>query len=81
MHYSPVRRSSASSKLDLLPLDLHVLGLPPAFNLSHDQTLQFKIIVILTRYLRTSLKQQKRIKLGSRFKRIHFNLHCHDRLP
>ena len=49
MHYSPVRRSSASSKLDLLPLDLHVLGLPPAFNLSHDQTLQFKIIVILTR--------------------------------
>ena len=25
----------------LLPLDLHVLGLPPAFNLSHDQTLQF----------------------------------------
>ena len=26
----------------LLPLDLHVLGLPPAFNLSHDQTLQFK---------------------------------------
>ncbi|ENX02876.1 hypothetical protein F899_00870, partial [Acinetobacter sp. CIP 101934] len=25
------------------PLDLHVLSLPPAFNLSHDQTLQFKI--------------------------------------
>ena len=48
MHYSPVRRSSASSKLDLLPLDLHVLGLPPAFNLSHDQTLQFKIDVVLT---------------------------------
>ena len=42
MHYSPVRRSSAGSKLPLLPLDLHVLSLPPAFNLSHDQTLQFK---------------------------------------
>ena len=28
----------------MLPFDLHVLGLPPAFNLSHDQTLQFKII-------------------------------------
>ena len=42
MHYSPVRRSSAGSKLPLLPLDLHVLGLPPAFNLSHDQTLQLK---------------------------------------
>ena len=25
----------------LLPLDLHVLGVPPAFNLSHDQTLLF----------------------------------------
>ena len=23
--------------------DLHVLGLPPAFNLSHDQTLQFNL--------------------------------------
>ncbi len=27
------------------PLDLHVLGLPPAFNLSHDQTLQFKVLI------------------------------------
>ncbi|CAH8182097.1 conserved hypothetical protein [Vibrio aestuarianus] len=27
---------------EMLPLDLHVLGLPPAFNLSHDQTLQLK---------------------------------------
>ena len=24
----------------MLPLDLHVLGMPPAFNLSQDQTLQ-----------------------------------------
>ena len=39
--YSPVRRC-IGSKLPQ-PLDLHVLGLPPAFNLSHDQTLQFKI--------------------------------------
>ena len=23
------------------PFDLHVLGVPPTFNLSHDQTLQF----------------------------------------
>jgi hypothetical protein len=27
--------------LTMLPLDLHVLGVPPAFNLSHDQTLHF----------------------------------------
>ncbi len=25
----------------MLPLDLHVLGVPPAFNLSQDQTLHF----------------------------------------
>ncbi len=39
MYYSPVRRSPP----EVLPLDLHVLGLPPAFNLSHDQTLQFNL--------------------------------------
>jgi hypothetical protein len=43
MYYSPVRHSSAGSKLPLLPFDLHVLGMPPAFNLSQDQTLQFNI--------------------------------------
>ncbi len=37
--YSPVRRSSAECKHSLLPLDLHVLGLPLAFILSQDQTL------------------------------------------
>ena len=42
-HYSPVRHSSAMCKHILLPFDLHVLGLPPAFNLSHDQTLQLNI--------------------------------------
>jgi hypothetical protein len=39
MHYSPVRHSPAPE--GLLPSDLHVLSIPPAFNLSHDQTLQF----------------------------------------
>jgi hypothetical protein len=37
--YSAVRRSTAESKLSLFPLDLHVLGTPPAFILSQDQTL------------------------------------------
>ncbi|ENW94959.1 hypothetical protein F904_00536, partial [Acinetobacter dispersus] len=37
----PPLSDSAST---ITPLDLHVLSLPPAFNLSHDQTLQFKII-------------------------------------
>ena len=30
--------------LHLLPLDLHVLGTPPAFNLSQDQTLHLKAL-------------------------------------
>ena len=61
--YSPVRRSSASSKLDLLPLDLHVLGLPPAFNLSHDQTLQFKINAVLA--CRRSNRSEPNLAQGS----------------
>ena len=40
--YSPVRHSSTASKLASLPFDLHVLSMPPAFNLSQDQTLQLK---------------------------------------
>ena len=43
-YYSPVRHSSPRSKLLALPFDLHVLGMPPAFNLSQDQTLQFKAL-------------------------------------
>ena len=38
--HSPVRRSSAAYCYALLPLDLHVLGLPLAFILSQDQTLR-----------------------------------------
>jgi hypothetical protein len=29
----------------MLPLDLHVLGVPPAFNLSQDQTLHLKNLI------------------------------------
>ncbi len=32
----------------MLPFDLHVLSMPPAFNLSQDQTLQFNLAVIIT---------------------------------
>ena len=41
--YSPVRRShavhSVETSFTAIPLDLHVLGTPPAFILSQDQTL------------------------------------------
>jgi hypothetical protein len=33
----------------MLPFDLHVLSIPPAFNLSHDQTLQFNTLLILSK--------------------------------
>ena len=33
----------------MLPLDLHVLGMPPAFNLSQDQTLQLKLVKLAKR--------------------------------
>ena len=39
-HPSAARRQVVLLLLSL-PLDLHVLGVPPAFNLSHDQTLNF----------------------------------------
>ena len=58
----------SGAQAPLLPLDLHVLGLPPAFNLSHDQTLQFKIYAVLTCHSKVT---EARTKLGSRVKRIH----------
>jgi hypothetical protein len=45
MYSSPVRHSPASYCYDPLPFDLHVLGLPPAFTLSQDQTLQLNLNV------------------------------------
>ena len=42
--YSPVRRFTRRPKPPFT-LDLHVLGLPPAFVLSQDQTLQFDLLV------------------------------------
>ena len=51
MYYSPVRHSTPGSKLPSFPFDLHVLGMPPAFNLSQDQTLQFKFVCRLRRQI------------------------------
>ena len=62
MYYSPVRHSSASE--DLLPFDLHVLGMPPAFILSKDQTLQFDLEFKVFRLL-THLTELRKISLSS----------------
>ena len=45
--YAPVRRSPPKYCYLVLPLDLHVLGLPLAFILSQDQTLHCKKNVLL----------------------------------
>ena len=44
MHSSPVRHSPPTPCGAVLPFDLHVLGMPPAFNLSQDQTLRFSLL-------------------------------------
>ena len=40
-HYSPFRHSTRRASSPFA-FDLHVLAMPPAFNLSQDQTLQFR---------------------------------------
>ena len=57
----PLVTQGASSSV--LPSDLHVLGLPPAFNLSHDQTLQFKFDL---------LKHVKRCSSVKRHNEFHY---------
>ena len=47
MYSSPVRHSPPGYCYPALPFDLHVLGMPPAFNLSQDQTLHLKVSATL----------------------------------
>ena len=44
MYSSPVRHSPPGYCYPALPFDLHVLGMPPAFNLSQDQTLHLELL-------------------------------------
>jgi hypothetical protein len=47
----------------MLPFDLHVLGMPPAFNLSQDQTLQFyPVLVKLASFTALSLAHSNLFK-------------------
>ena len=40
----------------MLPFDLHVLGLPPAFTLSQDQTLHLKVSGIASLFLECKVR-------------------------
>ena len=55
--YSPVRNSSARCKHQASAFYLHVLGTPPAFILSQDQTLINTLIIVraLTHYRRLTI--------------------------
>ena len=55
--YSPVRNSSARCKHQASAFYLHVLGTPPAFVLSQDQTLINTLIIVraLTHYRRLTI--------------------------
>jgi hypothetical protein len=61
--YSPVRHSRYRSNYSF---DLHVLSIPPAFNLSHDQTLQLII-------MRAPFKIGRKIFCGPALAPIVFN--------
>ena len=56
-HPSATRRQGASSLA--LPFDLHVLSMPPAFNLSQDQTLHLKLMLPLRQLVFYSLFQTR----------------------
>ena len=40
---SPLNKFKSIATTKLVPFDLHVLGMPPAFVLSQDQTLKFNL--------------------------------------
>ena len=42
----------------MLPFDLHVLGMPPAFNLSQDQTLQLNFLRLATQSFELNVQPQ-----------------------
>ena len=58
--YSPVRRSpsdpSPEGSVTDFPLDLHVLGTPPAFILSQDQTLKIKFVNFISQFTIAKIK-------------------------
>ena len=83
--YSPVRRSLRAETLR--SLDLHVLGAPPAFVLSQDQTLQLNLIPVFA--FKTSSQRSRtpqsftcvRIWLADLLFRLQGALPVPDQLP
>ena len=80
--YSPVRRSPPVYCYTVLPLDLHVLGLPLAFILSQDQTLHckkmfcYKSLALISKVLFeiTLLQEWKKLLAAQILQRTLFNI-------
>ena len=72
--YSPVRNSSKKSKLLSSAFYLHVLGTPPAFVLSQDQTLINTLIIVraLTHYRRLTIYSCKLTGYNSSIITLHW---------
>ena len=70
--YSPVRRFTHPPK-GAFSLDLHVLGTPPAFVLSQDQTLQFELHVSTASLLfgQISVEPVRILLKGTRWTAMH----------
>ena len=73
--YSPVRNSSKKSKLLSSAFYLHVLGTPPAFVLSQDQTLINTLIIVraLTHYRRLTIYSCKLTGYNSSIITLHLD--------
>ncbi len=80
--YAPVRRSPPVYCYTVLPLDLHVLGLPLAFILSQDQTLHckkmfcYKSLALISKVLFeiTLLQEWKKLLAAQILQRTLFNI-------
>ena len=56
---SPLNKNESIATTILIPFDLHVLGMPPAFVLSQDQTLKFNLG--FPRHFRDALKTHNKL--------------------
>ena len=58
---SPLNRIESIATTNPIPFDLHVLGMPPAFVLSQDQTLKFNLGLSLAPFQGLALKTHNKL--------------------
>ena len=60
-------KESLRKDLPVVPFDLHVLGTPPAFILSQDQTLMLKFFISLRKCFDLNMKEILQVKMDLAF--------------